>query len=171
MRVLCVSSACAEAGVMVQMTATRAPLLVSDDCSSRVSLESRKGMWAALPSESLLMTVARVNRLLLMYDPSTRWLLLISARALSLPARSMRLRKESVRPRRAPGSASGPGRSLASMEMRMMVWEREEPSLNAVALVCKMGWGWGWRRGAGAGGAGQTQRCSEDHQGPLTLHA
>ncbi len=27
----------------------------------------------------------------------------------------------------------------ASMVMRMMVWEREEPSLKAVALVCRAG--------------------------------
>ena len=69
-RVLCVSSAWLEAGVMVATTDTRAPLPVMLLCSSRVSLESRKGMCTALPSDSLPMTVPSVSRLLLMKLPS-----------------------------------------------------------------------------------------------------
>ena len=55
-------------------------------CRSLVSLLSLKGMCTALPSDSLAMTVPRVSRLLLMKDPSWRWLLLREARADSEPA-------------------------------------------------------------------------------------
>ena len=72
-RVLCVSSAWLEAGVMVATTDTRAPLPVMLLCSSRVSLESLKGMCTALPSDSLPMTVPSVSRLLLMKLPSRAW--------------------------------------------------------------------------------------------------
>ena len=66
LRVLWVSSAWQEAGVMVAITDTLAPDPVMLLCSKRVSLESRKGMWAACPSESLAITVPNVNKLLLM---------------------------------------------------------------------------------------------------------
>ena len=64
---------------MVQTTPMRAPEPVSEACSRRVSLESRKGTCAALPSASLWMTVPSVSRLLLMKLPSARWPLLVVA--------------------------------------------------------------------------------------------
>ena len=70
LRVLWVSSAWLEAGVMVAITATLAPLPLRLLHSRRVSLESRKGTCAAWPSLSLEMTVPRVSRLRLMKAPS-----------------------------------------------------------------------------------------------------
>lgn len=92
-------------------------------------------MWAAFPSASLWMTVPSVSSDLLMKEPSMRCLLWISAFADSEPARSIRFSREKVRRPRKEGSALAPGRSRASMDRRMMVWEREEPSLKAVAAV------------------------------------
>ena len=62
-----------------------------------MSLLSLKGMCTALPSESLAMTVPRVSRLLLMKDPSWRWLLLREARADSEPAGFIRSRQSTDR--------------------------------------------------------------------------
>lgn len=71
-----------------------------------------------------------------MKEPSMRCVRWISALADSEPARSIRLSREKVRRPRKEGSAFAPGRSRASIDSRMMVWEREEPSLKAVAAVC-----------------------------------
>jgi hypothetical protein len=81
----CVSTAQHSTATAQQQHSTRhqapppAHLPVSEPCSSRVSLESRKGMCTALPSLSLCMTVPRVSRLLLMKLPSMRWLRFTSA--------------------------------------------------------------------------------------------
>mmetsp|Transcript_12532 Transcript_12532/g.35207 ORF Transcript_12532/g.35207 Transcript_12532/m.35207 type:complete len:202 (+) Transcript_12532:1492-2097(+) len=66
LRVLCVSSAWLPAGVTVHITQVLAPLPDRLEASSRVSLESRKGMCTELGSPSLAMTVPRANRDLLM---------------------------------------------------------------------------------------------------------
>ena len=68
--VLCVSSACALPGVTVHTTAMRAPEPVSEDASTRVSLESRKGTCAALPSASLAITPPSASSERLMKLPS-----------------------------------------------------------------------------------------------------
>mmetsp|Transcript_8919 Transcript_8919/g.22060 ORF Transcript_8919/g.22060 Transcript_8919/m.22060 type:complete len:269 (+) Transcript_8919:266-1072(+) len=89
--VLAVSSNWAAAGVMLQTMAMRAPEPVSEFCSSRVSLESRNGMWWCLAplSASLWMTVPSVSSDLLMKEPSMRWPWDMDTLALSEPARSM----------------------------------------------------------------------------------
>ncbi len=65
--------------------------------------------------------------------------------ALSEPAKSIRCRKERVRATGALGSVVASGRSEASMERRMIVWEREDPSLKAVALTCRQAQVYWWK--------------------------
>mmetsp|Transcript_2058 Transcript_2058/g.6663 ORF Transcript_2058/g.6663 Transcript_2058/m.6663 type:complete len:208 (-) Transcript_2058:523-1146(-) len=133
-RVLCVSSACVDAGVMVHTTAMRAPLPESEFDSIRVSFESRNGICWAPPSDSLWITVPSVSKLLLMNDPSTRWFLFTSALALSLPARSTMMRVDTVRAADAL-SLRNSGRSDASMVTLITVCDLDDPSLNAVAPI------------------------------------
>ena len=111
---------------MQQTTATRAPLPVSELCSSRVSLLSRNGMCTAEPSASLAMTAPSVSRDLLMYAPSLRRVRSDVTRADSLPARSIRFRCEMRRSLRVAVSHD-------SMLTWQSVCDRDESSFTCVA--------------------------------------
>ena len=70
-------------------TETR-PRPLKEDCSRRVSFESRNGTCVGFPSLSFPITVPKVNKLLLMYEPSFLLTPVVSVLELSDPAKSIK---------------------------------------------------------------------------------
>mmetsp|Transcript_8589 Transcript_8589/g.38720 ORF Transcript_8589/g.38720 Transcript_8589/m.38720 type:complete len:254 (-) Transcript_8589:1049-1810(-) len=137
-RVLWVSSACAAAGVTLHTMAVL-ELPPSAGCRIRVSFESRNGMCEPLPSApsvSLLMTMPRFRRDLLMLAPS--FMRIPSAPVLSTrsdPARSTRLSLPTLNDCRSSAwPASSVSLEFSTMTMNTAC-DRDDSSFMRVAPV------------------------------------